>query len=172
MRDKSLKVVRFLYFTAIIGILSGCSMMGNNEQIMRAPDELLGEKTEMMQLAAKQVTYQTPQAAFGHYTVEIQNAYGAKQRAKFELRQGMFLQDALRESKVLDQFNFMTIKLRRPTDDPMRFLPLDIEFNPEFRRIEPINDYAIHDGDYIIVRQQATGELDEMIGNLRSQAGF
>ena len=172
MRDKSLKVVRFLYFTAIIGILSGCSMMGNNEQIMRAPNELLSEKTEMMQLAAKQVTYQTPQAAFGHYTVEVQNAYGAKQRAKFELRQGMFLQDALRESKVLDQFNFMTIKLRRPTDDPMRFLPLEIEFNSEFRRIEPINDYAIHDGDYIIVRQQATGELDEMIGNLRSQAGF
>ena len=101
MRDKSLKVVRFLYFTAIIGILSGCSMMGKNEQIMRAPNELLSEKTEMMQLAAKQVTYQTPQAAFGHYTVEIQNAYGAKQRAKFELRQGMFLQDALRESKAV-----------------------------------------------------------------------
>ena len=172
MRDKSLKVVRFLYFTAIICILSGCSMTGNNEQIMHAPDELLSEKTEMMQLAAKQVTYQTPQAAFGHYTVELQNAYGVKQRAKFELRRGMFLQDALRESKALDQFNFMTIKLRRPTEDPMRFLPLDIEFNPEFRRIEPINDYAIHDGDYIIVRQQATGELDEMFGNLKSQAGF
>jgi len=172
MRDKSLKVVRFLYFTAIIGILSGCSMTGNNEQIMRAPNELLSEKTEMMQLAAQQVTYQTPQSAFGHYTVEIQNAYGVKQRAKFELRNGMFLQDALRESKVLDQFNFMTIKLRRPTEDPMRFLPLEIEFNPEFRRIEPINDYAIHDGDYIIVRQQATGELDEMFNGLKSQAGF
>ena len=172
MRDKSLKVVRFLYFTAIIGILSGCSTTGNNEQIMRAPNELLSEKTEMMQLAAQQVTYQTPQSAFGHYTVEIQNAYGVKQRAKFELRNGMFLQDALRESKVLDQFNFMTIKLRRPTEDPMRFLPLEIEFNPEFRRIEPINDYAIHDGDYIIVRQQATGELDEMLNGLKSQAGF
>lgn len=172
MRDKSLKVVRFLYFTAIIGILSGCSMTGNNEQIMRAPNELLSEKTEMMQLAAQQVTYQTPQVAFGHYTVEIQNAYGVKQRAEFELRNGMFLQDALRESKVLEQFNFMTIKLRRPTEDPMRFLPLEIEFNPEFRRIEPINDYAIHDGDYIIVRQQATGELDEMFNGLKSQAGF
>ncbi|MBT4723944.1 MAG: hypothetical protein HOB29_03190 [Planctomycetaceae bacterium] len=172
MRDKSLKVVRFLYFAAIICIISGCSMMGNNDQIMRAPDELLSEKTEMMQLAAKQVTYQTPQATFGHYTVELQNAYGVKQRAKFELRQGMFLQDALRESKAMDQFNFMTIKLRRPTADPMRFLPLEIEFNPEFRRIEPINDYAIHDGDYIIVRQQATGELDEMFGNLKSQAGL
>ena len=172
MRDKSLKVVRFLYFTAIIGILSGCSMTGNNEQIMRAPNELLSEKTEIMQLAAQQVTYQTPQADFGHYTVEIQNAYGVKQRAEFELRNGMFLQDALRESKVLDQFNFMTIKLRRPTEDPMRFLPLEIEFNPEFRRIEPINDYAMHDGDYIIVRQQATGELDEMFNGLKSQAGF
>ena len=172
MRDKSLKVVRFLYFTAIIGILSGCSMIGNNEQIMRAPNELLSEKTEMMQLAAQQVTYQTPQSAFGHYTVEIQNAYGVKQRAEFELRNGMCLQDALRESKVLDQFNFMTIKLRRPTEDPMRFLPLEIEFNPEFRRIEPINDYAMHDGDYIIVRQQATGELDEMFNGLKSQAGF
>ena len=64
MRDKSLKVVRFLYFIAIIGILSGCSMTGNNEQIMRAPQDLLSEKTEMMQLAAKQVTYQTPQVRF------------------------------------------------------------------------------------------------------------
>jgi hypothetical protein len=140
--------------------------------MMQAPDELLSEKTEMMQLAAKQVTYQTPQVAFGHYTVEIQNAYGVKQRAKFELRKGMFLQDALRESKALDQFNFMTIKLRRPTEDPMRFLPLEIDFNPEFRRIEPINYYAIHDGDYIIVRQQATGEIDEMFNDLKSQAGF
>jgi hypothetical protein len=172
MRDKSLKVVRFLYFTSIIGILSGCSMTGDNEQVMRGPNELLSEKTEMMQLAAKQANYQTSQPAFGHYTVEIQNAYGVKQRAKFKLRQGMFIQDALRESKVLDQFNFMTIKLRRPTNDPMRFLPLDIEFNPEFRRIEPINDYAIHDGDYIIVRQQATGELHEMLGNLKSRTGF
>ena len=172
MRDKSLKVVRFLYFATIVGVLSGCAMTGNNEQMMQAPDELLSEKTEMMQLAAKQVTYQTPQVDFGHYTVELQNAYGVKQRAKFELRQGMFLQDALRESKALDQYNFMTIKLRRPTADPMRFLPLDIEFNPEYRRIEPINDYAIHDGDYIIIRQQATGELDEMIGSFKSQAGF
>jgi hypothetical protein len=172
MRDKSLKVVRFLYFATIIGILSGCSMMGNNEQVMRAPNELLNEKTEMMQLATQQVTYQTPLAAFGHYTVEIQNAYGAKRRAKFELRRGMFIQDALRESKALEQFNFMTIKLRRPTEDPMRFLPLEIEFNSEFRRIEPINDYALHDGDYIIVRQQATGELDEMFGSLKTRAGF
>ena len=172
MKDKSLKVVRFLYFTVIIGILSGCSMTGNNEQVMRAPNDLLSEKTEMMQLAAKQVTYQTPQAAFGHYTVEIQNAYGVKQRAKFELRPGMFIQDALRESKAIEQFNFMTIKLRRPTDDPMRFLPLDIEFNREYRRVEPINDYAIHDGDYIIVRQQATGELDKMLGDFKSRAGL
>ena len=172
MREKSLKIVRFIYFMAIIGVLSGCKMAGNNEQVMRAPSELLGEKTEMMQLAATQATYQTPQSSFGHYTVEVQNAYGVKQRAKFELRQGMFIQDALRESKALDQFNFMKIKLRRPTADPMRFLPLDIEFNPEYRRIEPINDYALHDGDYIIIRQQATGELDEMFGNLRSQAGF
>jgi len=172
MRDKSLKVVRFLYFATIIGILSGCSMTGNNEQVMLTPNEILNEKTEMMQLAAQQVTYQTPLAAFGHYTVEIQNAYGAKRRAKFELRRGMFIQDALRESKALEQFNFMTIKLRRPTEDPMRFLPLEIEFNSEFRRIEPINDYALHDGDYIIVRQQATGELDEMFGSLKTRTGF
>ncbi|MEC7566373.1 MAG: hypothetical protein VX738_11895 [Planctomycetota bacterium] len=172
MNARCLKLIRFLYFAAIVGLLTGCGALNQRAEPMRSPDELLNQKSDMMRQAIQQVTYQTPVAAYGHFTVEIQNAYGVKQRGKFQLRQGMFLQDALRESRALDQFQFMTIKLRRPTNDPMRFLPLEIEFNSEHRRIEPINDYAIHDGDYIIVKQTAGGELDEMVGVLRSSAGM
>ena len=172
MNARCQKLIRFLYFAAIVGLLTGCGVMNQRTEPMRSPDELLNQKSDMMRKAIQQVTYQTPVADYGYFTVEIQNAYGVKQRGKFQLRQGMFLQDALRESKALDQFQFMTIKLRRPTKDPMRYLPLEIEFNSEYRRIEPINDYAIHDGDYIIVRQTAGGELDEMVGALRSSAGM
>ena len=57
----------------------------------------------------------------------------------------------------------MHVKLKRRTKDPRRFLPLDVKFDAEYRRVEPLNDYALHNGDYIIVTQSSGTDISELM---------
>ena len=69
----------------------------------------------------------------------------------------------MRLSKATEQFDNLKIKLKRPTKDPRRFLPLDVQFDAEYRRVDPLNDYALHNGDYIIVTQSAGADISELV---------
>ena len=156
------RFIRVLYFAAIILLLSGCNLTNPNAK-MQTPQQLVAQQQTMMQQAVAQSGYTTPQDPNGSFTVEVRNAYGARSRIRLPLRSGICVQDALRLSKVTEQFDNMKIKLKRPTKDPRRFLPLDVQFDAEYRRVEPLNDYALHNGDYIIVTQSAGADISELM---------
>ena len=155
-------LLRFLYLTAIVMLFSGCNLSQNNSS-MQTPQQLIAQQETMMQQAVAHSGYVTPQDPNGSYTVEIRNAYGARSRIRLPLQHGVCVQDALRQSKVIEQFDNMHVKLKRRTKDPRRFLPLDVKFDAEYRRIEPLNDYALHNGDYIIVTQSSGTDISELM---------
>ncbi len=156
------RFLRFLYFTVIVLLLSGCNLNSPNAN-MQTPQQLVAQQQAMLQQAVAQNGYATPQDPNGSYTVELRNAYGARSRVRLPLHPGLCVQDALRLSKALEQFDYMQVKLKRPTKDPRRFLPLDVPFDANYRRIEPLNDYALHHGDYIIVTQTSGADLSELV---------
>jgi len=156
------RFVRVLYFAAIILLLSGCHLPGPNAS-MKTPQQLVAQQQSMIQQAVAQSGYTTPQDPNGSFTVEMRNAYGARSRIRLPLQSGICVQDALRLSKVVEQFDNMKIKLKRPTKDPRRFLPLDVQFDAEYRQVDPLNDYALHNGDYIIVTQAAGTDISELM---------
>ena len=166
------RFVRVLYFAAIILLLSGCHMPSPNAS-MQTPQQLVAQQQTMIQQAVAQSGYTTPQDPNGSFTVEIRNAYGARSRIRLPLQSGICVQDALRLSKAVEQFDNMKIKLKRPTKDPRRFLPLDVQFDAEYRRVDPLNDYALHNGDYLIVTQSAGADISELMeGAVNPLMGF
>ena len=156
------RFIRVLYFAAIILLLSGCNLANPNAK-MQTPQQLVAQQQTMMHQAVVQSGYTTPQDPNGSFTVEMRNAYGARSRIRLPLQSGICVQDALRLSKATEQFDNMKIKLKRPTKDPRRFLPLDVQFDAEYRRVEPLNDYALHNGDYIVVTQSAGTDISELL---------
>ncbi len=162
MRTIENRFIRVLYFAAVILLLSGCNMTGPHAK-METPQQLVAQQQTMVEQAYAQSGYTTPQDPNGSFTVEIRNAYGARSRIRLPLQSGICVQDALRASKVIEQFDNMKIKLKRPTKDPRRFLPLDVQFDAEYRQVDPLNDYALHHGDYIIVTQAAGPDIAELV---------
>ena len=158
------RFVRALYFAAIILLLSGCNLTNSNSE-MQTPQQLVAQQQTIMQQAATQSGYTTPQDPNGSFTVEIRNAYGARSRVRLPLQSGLCVEDALRLSKVTEQFDNMQIKLKRPTKDPRRLLPLDVNFDAEYRRVDPLNDYALHNGDYLVVTQSAGPDISELMND-------
>ncbi|MBA63682.1 MAG: hypothetical protein CMJ76_15105 [Planctomycetaceae bacterium] len=156
------RFIRALYFTAIILLLSGCNLTNPNSG-MQTPQQLVAQKQTMIEQAIAQTGYTTPQDPNGSFTVELRNAYGARSRIRLPLQAGLCVQDALRLSKAIEQFDNMQVKLKRPTKDPRRFLPLDVQFDAEYRLVEPLNDYALHNGDYIVVTQSAGADIGELL---------
>ena len=164
MKTIESRFVRALYFAAIILLLSGCNLTSSNSG-MQTPQQLVAQQQTIMQQAAAQSGYTTPQDTNGSFTVEVRNAYGARSRMRLPLQSGLCVEDALRLSKVTEQFDNMDIKLKRPTKDPRRFLPLDVKFDAEYRRVDPLNDYALHHGDYLVVTQSAGPDISELMND-------
>ena len=172
MRTIENRFIRVLYFAAIILLLSGCNLTNPNAT-MQTPQQLVAQQKTMMQQAVAQSGYTTPQDPNGSFTVEMRNAYGARSRVRLPLQAGICVQGALRLSKATEQFDNMKIKLKRPTKDPRRFLPLDVQFDAEYRRVDPLNDYALHNGDYLIVTQSAGADISELMeGAVNPLMGF
>ncbi len=162
MKSIQSRSLRILYFSAIVLLLSGCNLANQNSG-MQTPQQLVAQQQTMMQQAVAQTGFVTPQDPNGSYTVELRNAFGARTRLRLPLQQGICVQDALRQSKALESFDHMHVKLKRPTKDPRRFLPLDVEFDAEYRRVDPLNDYALHNGDYIVVTQSSGADIGELM---------
>ena len=156
------RFIRILYFAALILFLSGCNLTSSNSG-MQTPQQLVEQKQTLLQQAAAQTGYITPQDPNGSFTVELRTAYGARSRIRLPLHSGLCVQDALRLSKAVEQFDNMQVKLKRPTKDPRRFLPLEVAFDAEYRRVDPINDYALHNGDYIVVTQSTGADISELM---------
>ena len=162
MKSIQSRSLRILYFSAIVLLLSGCNLASQNGS-MQTPQQLVAQQQAIMLQAVSHSKFITPQDPNGSYTVELRNAFGARTRVRLPLQQGLCVEDALRQSKALESFDHMLIKLKRPTKDPRRFLPLDIEFSAEYRRVDPIKNYALHNGDYIIVTQSAGADIGELM---------
>ena len=101
MKTIESRFVRALYFAAIILLLSGCNLTSSNSG-MQTPQQLVAQQQTIMQQAATQSGYTTPQDPNGSFTVEVRNAYGARSRMRLPLQSGLCVEDALRLSKVTE----------------------------------------------------------------------
>ena len=89
---------------------------------------------------------------------------------QFPATDGMLVQQALEQSGAVQKFGRMKLELYRK-------LPgggghkMDIKFDHLKDRIPPGEDYAIHPGDRLVVTEDKSTVLDDMLGSLGEPLG-
>ena len=172
MKPSLERLLRYVYLAAIVIALCGCKGMRQRRTATSIPmtaDQVAAVKQGTTRLASG--PNGMPNSAAKTYTVEFRSASGSKDRVTLPYKPNMVISDALHESGAHRRFSGMKIRLKRATKDPLRYIPLDVEFNNSHARIEPMFDYAIYPRDYIVVLQDDTTPIDTAISDALTPFG-
>ncbi len=111
-----------------------------------------------------------PPAAEGPgYKVIFANHMGGKAKIYHgQVTPGVTVQDALEASGATRKYKGMLIDLARRVPDKNHVLKLPVNYDHEVSHVIDAQNYAIHPGDEILVRQNNPGAMDAMFRSLNS----
>ena len=107
------------------------------------------------------------------FTVEL-HAEGKKPEARQAALEGeVYVQQVLEKSGAMKRFRRMNIEVVRTTPQGNRH-KMAVAFDRAARKIEPQNNYCLHPGDVIVVSEDSSTIIDDMLqsvsGNSSSKA--
>lgn len=138
-----------LGMVAILGTLSGCA--GLQEQ-----------PTPKLSAQLAPATGVPAPAPGGKYVVEIRPEKGKPQQVERTLSEPTCVQQALEQSGASKRFGRMYVQLQRPLPTGGWHV-MELEFDRDLKRIAPEYDYALLPGDRVIVTEDTTTVLDDMM---------
>ena len=97
------------------------------------------------------------------YTVEIRREGRKPEAAKFEHRQGMFLQDAVVQSGAAAKFPQMTLYIMRTPPQGGPAQRMTSVYDSAEKRVAWESDYAIYPGDHVVITEDTTSRFDEVV---------
>jgi hypothetical protein len=136
-----------LGFAAVLSGLVGCSMFKD-----KAIPKLSAEVTPGAPAG--------PQAA--KYVVEIRSEKGKPQAVEKALAEPTHVQTALEQTGATKKFKRANVEIYRPLPSGGWHKML-LEFDRETHRIPPEYDYAVLPGDRIIVTEDTTSTMDDIM---------
>lgn len=99
------------------------------------------------------------------FVVEMRGANGESQKFNRPLTdETIYVQGVLVESNAMKHFGRVRIELWRTLPDGNGYHKLDIPYDRKLRTVPPGYDYAIHEGDRLILMKDDTSILDDMLG--------
>lgn len=114
------------------------------------------------QVTPGSTTAEAPQG----YIVEFRDSDGRKVGATEKPMSGqVHVQEALKETRALNKWNRCKLDLIRqlPAGGEHR---MKVEYGLSNKRVDPENDYQLHPGDRIVVTEDTTTPLDELLQKL------
>lgn len=105
----------------------------------------------------------------GEVVVELRDNKGSR-FLKAPLRGNMFVDDALKGSGALEEFNRMDVVVVRalPGGEKLR---MPVTYNPDTREVNSATNFALHPGDVVEVRDDPRTLLSRMIDSAFSTLG-
>jgi hypothetical protein len=147
---KLLTTVSCLTLLCVAG--TGCTTLGKTS--------LWGSNAEVVKESA--AINPGPAAPPGKFIVEMRTAGGKATAAEHSISGPINAHDALNQAKALKQFSRMKIELVRPLPSGgWHRMPLD--YDRSIKRIAAESDYAILPGDRIIVTEDSSNILTDML---------
>lgn len=130
---------------------TGCSMLG------KGPDSKLGAELTKPALGAI-----TPGQQPAKYTVIFQPDKGSPQGAERSLTESITLQQALEQAGAFKKFRRIEVELVRslPNGGIHR---IPCEYDRKTKRMNPEFDYALLPGDKLLVKEDTSTIIDDMI---------
>ena len=108
-----------------------------------------------------------PVAQAPGYKVIFANHMGGKAKVyQGQVTEGLTVQDVLVESGATEKYEGMLIDLARRVPDSGQVLKLPVNYDHEVSHVIDVQNYAIHPGDEILVRQNNPGPLDAMFRSI------
>ncbi|MGI9518762.1 MAG: hypothetical protein ACR2NP_17015 [Pirellulaceae bacterium] len=109
-----------------------------------------------------------PAAAQGPgYKIIFANHLGGQPKIyQGRINPGMTVQDALEESGATKKYTGMLIDLARRVSDSGQVLKLPVNYDHEVSHVIDAQNYAIHPGDEILIRQNNPGPMDAMFRSI------
>lgn len=105
------------------------------------------------------------------FTVELRPASEQAERVEVPLEDVTYLQDALVKTGAMKEFRRRRIELYRPVGPDGRYLKIDIPFDRSKHRIPHEYDYAVRPGDRIVVIEDTSNVLDDMLSSVAGPLG-
>ena len=104
------------------------------------------------------------------FTVEVREAGESPAQQAVALDRVVHIQDAMVKSGVIDKFNRMDVALYRALPNG-RYHRLEVRYNRRGQRVDPAFDYALQPGDRLVVTEDTSTVLDDMLGALSNRMG-
>jgi len=157
----------FLLLLPLAALLaSGCATVRQKADL-DLPDTASQPKTE--QVAAQ--TLQTSECS-----VVIRPARGKPQVTRVPITEGDTVQTALDHSKATKRFRRMNIHVLRaprgPAGSPADVQKMQVEFDRHRRAVEIEYDYALYPNDRIVVEEDTTNIVDDMVEKITGRLGM
>ena len=152
-RCPSCHLVNLLSVLMSVTMMLGCSALQLDPS---SADLVMRQGTETA--AGQQI------AAAPSVKLEIRAAGKSPEFREIPLREGMCIQDALIETQLTRRFGRMDLELMRRNAQGLA--KMDSRYEHKRNRVNPMYDYALHPGDHLVVTEDTTTVLDDMLKGL------
>ncbi len=103
------------------------------------------------------------------YTVAMKKDFGKPKVYSGSFDKPITVQQALEASGAVKQFRSMEVMLVRKLAKSGQPLNMPVDYQSRKKRVRPEQDYALHDGDRILVQPKTGGAFGEVIKMLGAQ---
>ena len=104
-------------------------------------------------------------SSYGTFAVEVHSNFGSPRQYKGQLNGTKTISDALTEAKAVKRYQTLDIEVLRVVEKngKSRGLRMPVDFDPQASGPSPEQDYALLDGDRIVVKPKQAGGLVKML---------
>jgi len=113
---------------------------------------------------------QTPQPVGSSITVEMRQAGKEPEMRQMPLMGVLHVQEALEEVGAVKRFRRMDVRVMRLARDQRQ--KLEVRYDHRRRSVEPLYDYALHPGDHLVVMEDTTTAMDDMLQSVTGSIGL
>ncbi len=103
-------------------------------------------------------------APVGTIKLEIRAAGRSPEVRELPIREGMFIDDALTDSGLKRRFRRMELSLLRNNEHGLA--NMDSRYAHKMGKVHPRFDYALHAGDHLVVTEDTSTMLHDMLNSL------
>jgi hypothetical protein len=97
---------------------------------------------------------------------------GKGRRLQVPITDGMTVQDIVNAVKVRKLFARINIELQRPVANSHKPLKMPVTVDGFGKRVNPAYNYAIRSGDVLVIREDPSNTLDDMLDGVLSPLGI
>lgn len=106
----------------------------------------------------------------GAYTIELHASGRKPEIRQMPLTGPTLVQQALEQSGAAKRFRRMNIVVMRVGGDERH--KLDVKFDRKLGTVNPLYDYALVPGDHLVVTEDTSTVLDDMLGSISAPLGL